>query len=412
MDKVFRRETRRMDAPAFKDRHPVLHPEQRPLPVQLREQEPRPATVARMASEQLRQGGAGRSRQMPPPVQPAGELADLGRTTFAADDQGKASSHTTHNAYVLLLFLSGESERRVNPATRKLLKVDFFQELADFADHVLSRRRRDCERHVMTVEFDLFVTLVLEPAGGPRGNQPVPPRPDRKMWHRRLVGYPRQRRIVDRMLRHQFIELPDVVLPGIAGKRRAQGDHRLHRFRVVAGIFTPEEAAEAPADNYYRSIMPQALDTLVKLQQRVGPGSEIPALLPAVHSETGASELASKRKGRLVAAQKARNDQHRLPVQRAARAALSKRAEHPSEVPGDLAPIAVGRRRVVALPLMRGLGPVQRNSQPISCCIAAGSFTRPSAIWWFSRSGTRIRGLAKAVLLSVCAKRTFPSDPR
>ena len=38
--------------------------------------------------------------------------------------------------------------------------------------------------------------------------------------------------------------------------------------------------------------------------------------------------------------------------------------------------------------------------------------TRPSAVWWFSSSGTRILGEARAVLLSVWAKRTLPSLPR
>jgi oligopeptidase B len=54
----------------------------------------------------------------------------------------------------------------------------------------------------------------------------------------------------------------------------------------------------------------------------------------------------------------------------------------------------------------------QRYSPPISSCSALGSRTRPSSVWWFSSSGTRMRGLASAVLLSVWAKRTLPSAPR
>jgi hypothetical protein len=57
-----------------------------------------------MRGEQLGKGGVGRYRQAPALAQPAGELANFGRTTCAAGDQGKASCHTTHNVFVLLLF--------------------------------------------------------------------------------------------------------------------------------------------------------------------------------------------------------------------------------------------------------------------------------------------------------------------
>src|SRR5215213_9703904 len=103
-----------MHAAAFKDRHAVLDPQQRLVGVKLGKQETGPAAVARMRGEQLRQGGAGRNGQMPSSAQPAGELNVFGRTACAAGDQGKASSHTTHNASVLLLFfvsrLRGESQ--------------------------------------------------------------------------------------------------------------------------------------------------------------------------------------------------------------------------------------------------------------------------------------------------------------
>src|SRR5205085_11636388 len=104
MDKILRREAWWMDPSAFEDRHPLLDPEQRLLAVQLSEQEARPAAVAWVDSEELGQGRAGRSWQEPSAVQPAGELTNFGRATFAAGDQGKACSHTTHNVFVLLLF--------------------------------------------------------------------------------------------------------------------------------------------------------------------------------------------------------------------------------------------------------------------------------------------------------------------
>jgi len=97
-------------------------------------------------------------------------------------------------------------------------------------------------------------------------------------------------------------------------------------------------------------------------------------------SKTGPRQLAAELKGGLVAAQEARDHQHRLAVERPARSALAEGAEHPPEVPGDLAPIAVLGRGIVAFPLLRRLGTLQRNSRPISCCIDFGSRTRPSAV--------------------------------
>jgi hypothetical protein len=117
-----------MNASALQDRHAFLYPEQWLARPQLRHEETRPAAIARMRSEQLGQGGAGRCRQTPRIAQPAGELINFGRTASAAGDQGKACSHTTHNIFVLLLFFSRESGSRVNPATRKKrLKIRFLR---------------------------------------------------------------------------------------------------------------------------------------------------------------------------------------------------------------------------------------------------------------------------------------------
>jgi len=159
-----------------------------------------------------------------------------------------------------------------------------------------------------------------------------------------------------------------------------------------------------------RAVVAKAVDPLIQPFDRVGPGAQIEALLPAVDPETRSRELPPKREGGLVAAQEPGDDQHRLPVERPTRPAFAEGAEHPPEVPRDFAPVAVLRRGIVAFPMLRVA--IQRNSRPISCCMALGSRTRPSAIWWFSNNGTRILGDASAVLLSVCAKRTFPSDPR
>ena len=126
MDEIARSDPRRMNPPAFKDRHPVLNPQDRFFAIGLRKQEADPAGIAGMRREQFGQGGLCRLGQVPVPLRrqgssPARPLsadARLGsclrRSTVlnrpgargdgSAGDQRQASCHTTHNAYVLLLF--------------------------------------------------------------------------------------------------------------------------------------------------------------------------------------------------------------------------------------------------------------------------------------------------------------------
>jgi hypothetical protein len=78
---------RRMDPPALQDRHPVLDPQQG-LPVtDLREQEPRPAAVARMSREQLRKRWNGGFGQAPWCAQLILKLDFFERAASAAADQ-------------------------------------------------------------------------------------------------------------------------------------------------------------------------------------------------------------------------------------------------------------------------------------------------------------------------------------
>jgi hypothetical protein len=111
-----------MDSSAFEYRHPLLDPEQRFVGANLRQQESRPAAVARVRCEQLGQGRIGRGRQAPALAQPTGETMMFNRSGARGDgsagDQRQASCHTTHNVLVLLLFLSLASCARVNGATR------------------------------------------------------------------------------------------------------------------------------------------------------------------------------------------------------------------------------------------------------------------------------------------------------
>lgn len=113
-----------MDSTRFEDRHSILDPEQRFGGVDLRQQKPCPAGFMRMRREEFGKGGAGRCRQAPALVQPAGETIDRGRPDLREDssagDQRQASCHTTHNVFVLSLFFSRDSSVQVNGATRWL----------------------------------------------------------------------------------------------------------------------------------------------------------------------------------------------------------------------------------------------------------------------------------------------------
>ena len=143
MDEVARRKAGRMNPPTFENRHSVLDPQQGLGRIDLGQQEPCPSRVARVPGEEFGQGrfpplhlqGRGTMRSMVegpscgiqnPSVAAAprhlprksggGDFTPSGDSP--AGDQRQASCHTTHNVFVLLLFLSGDSQRRVNPATR------------------------------------------------------------------------------------------------------------------------------------------------------------------------------------------------------------------------------------------------------------------------------------------------------
>ncbi len=102
-----------MHPPGFADRHAVLDPEQRLVRRQLGQQETRPAPIAGRDGEYLGKGWL-RGRQPEWRAQLLGEKAFIGRADSSAGDQGKFCSHTTRNAFVLLLFyfprLCGKSQ--------------------------------------------------------------------------------------------------------------------------------------------------------------------------------------------------------------------------------------------------------------------------------------------------------------
>lgn len=108
MDELFGKEARWVDPTALQDGHPILDPQEGPFGSELREQEARPARIARVNCEQFGKSGAGRRRQVPALVQPAGETMIFSRPGARGDssagDQRQASCHTTHN--IMFYFCS------------------------------------------------------------------------------------------------------------------------------------------------------------------------------------------------------------------------------------------------------------------------------------------------------------------
>jgi hypothetical protein len=101
-------QTRRINPSAFEDRHALLHPEDGSGRVDLRQEEPGPTAIARARREQLGEGGAGRSGQTPSALdscfRKSTAITPSGAGDSSAGDKGQAFRHTTHNAFVLLLF--------------------------------------------------------------------------------------------------------------------------------------------------------------------------------------------------------------------------------------------------------------------------------------------------------------------
>src|SRR6476469_3071116 len=82
---------------------------------------------------------------------------------------------------------------------------DLSQEPFHLANDLTRGLLRHREGHVMAVELDLLVPLVVQAASGARSDEPVAPRPNGEMRHRRLVGDARQWRFVDAVPRDPLV---------------------------------------------------------------------------------------------------------------------------------------------------------------------------------------------------------------
>ena len=175
-----------------------------------------------------------------------------------------------------------------------------------------------------------------------------------------------------------------------------------------AGEFAREDAAEAPADDQDRLLGARSRRAALARRSMVSArGAEVPAACP---TDAPASRPRPAR---------ARSS---MVVRSLAMKPGMTSAGGPSSGPRGAEMAEAVRQRAASKPgasrqappagrrAGRSLGPAQRYSpRPSADEAPCGSRTRPSAVWWFSSSGTRMRGRASAVLLSVWAKRTLPS---
>ena len=196
MDEVLQREPRRMDPPAFEDRHPLLHPQQRlsvPSCASRNPAQPPSRGCAANSSERvgwsdfgegshLRREGFSRGKALRPLTR--AELLPQERISgrsgdSSAGDQRQASCHTTHNVYVLLLFLSARLARQ---RVESRNSGRFFDLRSQEHRHDLAHRgARACLRHrrkPMWVE--LTSTALSRSASVPRadGAPTIPSRRD------------------------------------------------------------------------------------------------------------------------------------------------------------------------------------------------------------------------------------------
>ena len=399
-------------------------PTARAFGVDLGKQESGPAAIARVRREQSR------TRVGPAPAKAGPDAGALDRFAAgllpsqehgfsrpdacrdsSAGDQGQASRHTTHNVFVLVLFLSRDLLCGVESARLASAKSRFPQGIRRISRTTSrARRSRNAEGHMGAVELDRLVALVFEPARRARSDRARP-------CATRAPGCGTGGLSVIRGIggsstlwpRNQLVEPPDIVLLGIAGEWRAQSHHRAHPVGDGARQLAGEQAAEAPADQQDLLSIDRLRRAAVSgarpcrrerrssspfpSREPANPPRPAPGAAPSV-VRSWATKPGMTSAGGPSAGPSGRSSRTRATCAAAARP------------PHRAASRSGGGRSSPSHFMLRETRPPSAPAAPW-----AASPARPS-VWWFSSSGTRMRGEASAVLLSVCANRTFPSAPR
>ena len=358
--------------------------------VDLGQQEPRPAAVARMRGEQLGEGGAGAARAERQRHRPApggtrcGSAGPERARDGSAGDQRQASCHTTHNVFVLLLFLSrdsaAESMARLGrdslalPGSASISRTTRARRLARNAErHVAcSRARPPCRARrrarAPSAARSARPCATRSPACGTGGLSVMRGIGGSSTLCRAIRSYSRQTLFCLR----------------VAGEGRAERHHRAHPFGHRARQLAREQPAEAPADHQHR---PSSLDDLVEplpsaARSVSARAPQLQPHLPAVNPPARLGERPAQRHRRAVVRDETRDDQRRRTVA----PGPTRPATRPNHAP------AAAASSQAAFASRRQLGggrsshactadhAVQRNSPPISSCSALGSRTRPSAV--------------------------------
>jgi hypothetical protein len=215
----------------------------------------------------------------------------------------------------------------------------------------------------------------------------------------------RDRRIVDRVARDPFVQPPHVgVAASVARHRRAESHHRPHALRLRPRQLARIDSAQAPADQKHRLVMAAQIDRPLELLEYVGARSHVPAVPPRVDPEIrprrapGATPwCAGHGRG---------NPGSPSPAARPSAPAAPGGRWCAGHAEGALEPPSAAGACLARRPCSEELASHQllkRFGKPHPTVLG---------LVVFEQRHEDSRGLASAVLLSVCANRTLPSESR
>ena len=316
----------------------------------------------------------------------------------ATRDKGLATQLTTFLFYFCSCVRN--SRAGVNVATRSAAQPRFRRGSASISRTTARVARADTPNAMW---LQCSSTALSRSSGSPRADARRRSRPAattrRKVGTGGLAVIRGIGGVVDLVPRDPFVQPPDIVLPGIARKGRAERDHRAHPVGHGPRQLAREQPAEAPADQQHRALVIDLRRAEpASRSSSVGGAPQVPA-----HAATD-GPASPPRRARGAAPSSPRSDAtkpgmtsaggpspgprgRRWPKPRHRRGHERSTRLSPQPAPIGRVERECGRRsKSSALTSSRG---TRRPSAPGA---PPASRTRPSAVWWFSSSGTRMRG--------------------
>ena len=160
------------------------------------------------------------------------------------------------------------SFRYRNNNGRELMRA--FSGTCRFRARLLVAVRRNGEGHVVAMELDLGVALMLEPARRPRRDDPVPPRPKARCGTGGFSVIRGSGGSSTLMPGDALVKRPHGVLRAGRPKRASRASRPRAPSGTRARTFAREQAAEAPADDHDRPFVAEASTSASQVVQRVG----------------------------------------------------------------------------------------------------------------------------------------------